>query len=185
MPFLLSQIYYLLSFNFVYLLTQNDDEEDPDILELRAMALNSLNSKEKKKVENIPQNHSHPQHQQQPSTYVPYHHDRHRLNHLPHLNGGSHYSGMRPDFQRNHFSPMDQHQRMMASPFVPHVPPFLSGHPSMIQPHLNPNFVAQPGAPIHREYSMPLEEDMPALPLQESSSFEPTPPPRLSPRSAM
>jgi hypothetical protein len=106
------------------------------------------------------------------------------------MNGAPHFVGMRPEYNRNHFSPMDPHPRMMhsmgPSSFVPQGQQFMPGRPPMmplVQPHVNPNFVQHPVIPIHRNFPIPMEEDMPMLPMQ--GTFEPTPPSRLSPRSAM
>lgn len=116
------------------------------------------------------------------------------------INGMSmNYPAQRPGFL-NQVTPPRQpifnpgyHQPMIPQPpFIQHPQAFPPRHPMMpvIQPHLNPNFIAPnphvsrfiPVAPelglLELKESMPLPHDL------NGTTFEPTPPSRLSPRSA-
>lgn len=107
-----------------------------------------------------------------------------------------HNSEMCPAPVRHHaYNPMyHQQQQMLPRPsFAPRRPAF-QPRPMMpiIQPHVNPHFVAQLHPPRFPELVSPMhagiptmekDEDMPVLP-EKISTFEPTPPSRLSPRSA-
>lgn len=197
MFFCVLYLLYLISINITCLF--QIEEEDPDILALREMALSSLAGKKKA----VPQQQPHtPVHyeqlQQSPVMHDPYH----TPNRLP-LNGG--YNGLRPPFpnpdrfqgpvHQQMFNPMF-HQLPRPS-FAPGRPPF-QGRPPMIppiQPHVNPHFMNQhnqlppsmfgpgPGpAPMLGMVPMSPADDMPVLP--DNGVFVPTPPSRLSPRSA-
>lgn len=112
------------------------------------------------------------------------------------------YAGQRPGFL-NQVSPARQpiynpgyHQPMMPRPpFVQHPQAFPPHHPMMpvIQPHLNPNFITQnprpprfiPAGSAPASQLLEREDAMPLLPEKIGGAFEPTPPSRLSPRSAL
>ena len=174
-------------------------------MELRLAALSSLASKPKKRApDDANSSHMSPIFQpdrQNPMIFSPAMHDQSLnmpMNGLTPLN----YAGQRPAFINQPLynpglDPGYHHQPMMPRPpFVQHPQAFPSRHPMMpvIQPHLNPNFITQkphtarfipagseilpvPSGLVEREDGMPL------LP-EKTGTFEPTPPSRLSPRSA-
>lgn len=124
----------------------------------------------------------------------------HAQSHPQPMNGIGNFNGHHPNFPNqvhemypNHqtmynpmYQPMHPHQ-----PFPPRRPPFV-GRPMMpvVPPHVNPHFVPQhtpmfgpTGQEImpHVHGHLP-EEGMPVMP--DNGVFVPTPPSRLSPRSA-
>lgn len=187
---------------------QFDEDEDEDIIALRNEALISL----KKRVHPGPgsvisqSSASNIQFHQEINHGRPMHDYPPRL-----MNGGEQmgYRAPRPGFS-HHSSDMHPgpnlrqpvynsmyHQDMLPRPtFGLRRPPFQQRPQMMphIQPHVNPHFVAQNQAPrfpsvlpdlppMHVPMSMETDEDMPILP-DMKGAFEPTPPSRLSPRSA-
>ncbi|CRK91280.1 CLUMA_CG004959, isoform A [Clunio marinus] len=176
------------------------DEDDPDILALREVALSSLISKEKRKFENYLNNANHQnyvqnhptQHQGPPQSNSE--HLGHHINEKGHMNyDGQHaanfsFAPVNPNVYNNAY-----HPPIIARPsfrprgFTPQPMP-------IVQPHLNPNFIVhhpiipQPATFVpttpDMHAIMPIDEDMPLLPDKMKSPFEPTPPSRLSPRSA-
>lgn len=135
--------------------------------------------------------------------FPPIIHEHHPLS-LP-VNGMAplNFTSQRPGFinqilpaRQPIYNPGYHHPSMMPRPpFVQHPPHFPARHPMMpvIQPHLNPNFIAQNphparfipvGSELSHSGLMERDDDMPLLPEKNGVPFEPTPPSRLSPRSA-
>lgn len=187
--------------NFCLSLSLQVDEEDADILALRDAALNSLKPKSKGRIlENA--NPTFKKEHQIATSYPPVMHDNSPHN-IP-VNGISpiNFAGHRPGFvnqtptRQPIYNPGYHNPPMLPRPqFVHHPQPFPPRHPIMpvVQPHLNPNFIAHnphPGRFIPAGPELPmhtglLDEAMPLLPEQNALTFQPTPPSRLSPRSAM
>ena len=165
------------------------------------MALSSLIAKEKKKVEALPATFHHQRNHESPVL-----HDSFNSPNSHHLNGFA-YKGPRPNFPIKApdmypgavHQPMYRpyHQPMPQPSFAPRRPPFPRPLMMPVQPHVNPHFVA-PHNPQHSSMFIPpgqelphmhvmgptdSEEDMPILP-EVNGVFVPTPPARLSPRSA-
>lgn len=170
---------------------------------MRREALMSLVPKEKKRpTVNEPNQHNQFQRNHHPGSF---NHSSPMSDQTPPYMTGNGISpmGYGPN-QRPYPSPLRQpmynpmYQQPMHRPaFIPHRPPFVS-RPMMpaIQPHLNPNFISHhqsppafiPGhdmPPMHvPSIPMDVDGDMPSMPERNGNSFEPTPPLRLSPRSA-
>lgn len=181
------------------------DEEDPEILALREVALSSLATKEKKKVKKE-KNHNNQAHQRE------HHHLMNQKNLLDHpllalpANGLTQmsYGGQRPNFLTQPTPVLQQmynqdinHQAMHL--FMPYRPTFHSQPPIMptIQPHLNPSFINTPqphhihqtravtdSSLMHVSLSIEQDEEMALVHEKRAGTYKPTPPSRLSPRSA-
>jgi hypothetical protein len=156
------------------------------------MALSTLQSKEKKKIDSSP--------------VTPFHHEQHHsyntgptmhVNppHYPLPANGVGQMGYGPVYQDMNPHPVryrgfNQNYRQQRPTFAPR--PFPAQVPLMnmpgvpiVQPHLNPHFIPQTNprfelSPMHTE--LPIEEGMPTMPVE--IVYEPTPQSRLSPRSA-
>lgn len=166
------------------------EDEDTDLLALREMALNSLAQKKKAII------------QQPPNQYEPHSHEMfHSQNHLSNLRCMGSRQTYANQFQDHYPPPVRQpmfnpmfHQQSLPRPSFESRRPLFQGRPPLmpsVQPHLNPHFMPQnnshpmivPGPEIPVPHlQLAMSPAMPVLP--ENGVFIPTPPSRLSPRSA-
>lgn len=181
------------------------DEDDPDLLALREIALSSLVTKEKKRVLNDG-NHSQNFQQDRCPPNFSYsaniqelqgpHMQFNRLTFPQNRPGFRNEPYLAPVCPQPFFNPV--HRQLHPRPsFGAHPQPFVS----QPMPHFNPNFIStthdhqipQRFVPTASEMSGPLmagrsvdkNEDISTAPAMNGITFEPTPPSRLSPRSAL
>lgn len=194
----MASVFFLNVYLFLCPVSFKIDEDDPDLLALREIALSSLVAKEKNRVHNDGNQNFQQDHRSSNSNFPTIGQSNH-----PMRFNGMNFAPNRPNFHHEpypapvrsqpFFNPLYQQQLCPRQSFMPHRQPFLT-HPL---PHLNPNFVPlahdpQHFVPVVAEIPGPMigrpvdtNEEIAMIQEKNSSAFEPTPPSRLSPRSAM